>query len=122
MKVMVVDDDSIIVEAVKTLLKTEGHDAIGVYSGEECLDNLGREKVDLILLDIKMPGMDGVELMKLIKEKYHDLPVILITGFFLDEHLKETNQADGFLRKPFEPDKIIDLLKNLSPQTTFYNE
>jgi len=120
--VMVVDDDDLFRNMLTETLSYNDFIPTAVEDGKEALRELENGMVDAVIADIKMPGMDGVELMKLIKEKYHDLPVILITGFFLDEHLKETNQADGFLRKPFEPDKIIDLLKNLSPQTTFYNE
>jgi len=115
MKVMVVDDDSIIVEAVKTLLKTEGHDAIGVYSGEECLDNLGREKVDLILLDIKMPGMDGIETLKNVKGIKPEVYVVMLTAFATVDTAIEAMKEGAFdyIRKPFAMEDMRDVLLNV---------
>ena len=114
-KVMVVDDDDLFRSMLTETLNINNYIATAVEGGEGALKELENGMVDAVIADIKMPGMDGVALMSNIKEKYPDLPVILITGFFLDEHLERTNQADGFLRKPFKPDRIIDLLKSLTP-------
>lgn len=121
-KVLVVDDDDLFRNMLSETLSYNGFVPTAVEGGKEALRELENGMVDAVIADIKMPGMDGVTLLKEIKEKYQDLPVILITGFFLDEHLKETTQADGFLFKPFEPESIIELLKNISPQLTLYNE
>ncbi len=116
-KVMVVDDDDLFRNMLTETLSYNDYISTAVEGGEGALKELENGMVDAVISDIKMPGMDGVALMKNIKEKYPDLPVILITGFFLEEHIEETSMADGFLRKPFDPDKIIDLLKNLTPQS-----
>lgn len=115
MKVMVVDDDSTIVEAVKTLLKTEGHDAIGVHSGEECLDNLGREEVDLILLDIKMSGMDGIETLKNARRIKPDTYVVMLTAFATVDTAVEAMKEGAFdyIRKPFAMEDMRDVLLNV---------
>jgi len=103
MKVMVVDDDPIIVDAVKTLLQTEGHEAIGVYSGEECLNNLKKEEIDLILLDIRMPGMDGIETLKNIKGIKPEVYVIMLTAFATVDTAVDAMKEGAFdyIRKPF---------------------
>ncbi len=121
-KVMVVDDDDLFRNMLTETLSYNGYIPTAVEGGEQALKELENGMVDAVIADIKMPGMNGIALMKSIKEKYPDLPTILITGFFLDEHLEATNQADGFLHKPFEPDTIIDILKNLTLQPVLFGE
>ncbi len=115
MKVMVVDDDPIIVDAVKTLLQTEGHEAIGVYSGEECLNNLKKEEIDLILLDIRMPGMDGIETLKNIKGIKPEVYVIMLTAFATVDTAVDAMKEGAFdyIRKPFATEDMRDILMNV---------
>jgi len=121
-KVMVVDDDDLFRSMLTETLSYNDFIPTAVEGGEEALRELENGMVDAVIADIKMPGMNGVALMKHIKEKYPELPVILITGFLLDEHLAEISKADNFLRKPFNPDKIIELLKELTPLPNLSND
>lgn len=115
MKAMVVDDNRTIVDAIKTLLQTEGHEAIGVYSGEECLNNLKKEEMDLILLDIKMSGMDGIETLKNIKGIKPDTYVVMLTAFATVDTAVEAMKEGAFdyIRKPFATEDMRDVLLNV---------
>ena len=78
-------------------------------------------QVDAVICDIKMPGMDGITLLKEIKKRNAELPVILITAYLSDEDIKKhsvADIADGFLKKPFRVEKIVDMLNRISPVPT----
>lgn len=115
MRVMVVDDDRTIVDAVKALLKTEGHETAGVYSGEECMNNLKKEDADLIFLDIKMPGMNGIETLKNIKGIKPDVYVVMLTAFATVDTAVEAMKEGAFdyIRKPFATGDMRDILMNV---------
>ena len=86
--------------------------------GEEALRILAASRVDAVIADIKMPGMNGIALMKKIKSDYPNLPVILITAYLAEENREDESiesQADGYLRKPFRVEKIVELLERISP-------
>ena len=111
-RVLVVDDDAAIASLVVAVLAGAGMEGVACHSGEEALALLAREDVDLALLDIMMPGMDGLELCARIRQK-SDLPVIfltakdgesdLVTGFALG--------ADDYLVKPFRPRELVARVK-----------
>ena len=63
-KIMAVDDEPDIIKLIEKVLKKAGHEVVGCLSGDECLKNYAREKPDLLLLDVMMPGMDGWEVYK----------------------------------------------------------
>jgi two-component system response regulator (stage 0 sporulation protein F) len=86
-KVLVVDDEAPVRDLFHDLLKKEECSVKSVSSGEEALDMLGNEDFDVLLLDIKLTGMSGLEVLKKVKEVKPDLIVIMITGFGYDEEL-----------------------------------
>lgn len=117
-RVMVVDDDPTFREMLADALRFDEYIPCAVSSGEEALRELERGEIDAVITDIKMPGMDGITLLKQIKERHADMPVILITAYLSDEDIKKESLhdiADGFLRKPFRVEKIVDLLNRLTP-------
>lgn len=113
-KILVVDDDIHIRELVKFFLKNEGFEVFEAPDGIAALSVLETVKVDLVILDIMMPNMDGWQLCRELKEDY-DLPIIMITvegetsqkikGFELG--------ADDYLVKPFEPLELVARVKAL---------
>ncbi|MFZ3072292.1 MAG: response regulator [Thermodesulfobacteriota bacterium] len=115
-RLLIVDDEDGIRLLYKEELEEEGYDTEIASSGEEALEKLKDAKVDLVLLDIKMPGMDGVEVLRRIKEKWKSLPVILCTAY---PHYKQefgTWASDAYVVKSSDlkelKAKIKDILKN----------
>ena len=86
-KVLVVDDEEPVRNLFRDLLNREKHDVKFVASAEEALDWIEKDEFDIMLLDIKLPGISGVEALKLAKEKRPELTVIMITGYGYDEEL-----------------------------------
>lgn len=101
-RVLIVDDQESMREMLSDLLDMMGHKAEAVEGGSQALEHLAEKTVDLVITDLNMPEMDGMELMKRIKEKTPDLPVIVITGYgtFHTEKQVLSNGADGYIPKP----------------------
>jgi len=104
-KVLVVDDEDYIRESIEIILRTEGFEVFSVNSGFKALEVLQKNNIDVVLTDIKMPEMDGVTLLRKIKENY-PVEVILITGFpSLDTAVESVKfGAYDYITKPFKVD------------------
>jgi two-component system OmpR family response regulator len=113
-KILIVDDDPHIRELARVFLKNEGYDTDEASDGLEALSKLETTKIDLVVLDIMMPNMDGWELCRQLKELY-DFPVLMLTA------RGETSQklrgfelgTDDYLVKPFEPLELVARVKAL---------
>ncbi len=108
--VLVVDDEEYIREILTDLLTKEGLNVESCGNGAEALEVIESKPIDLILLDIKMPIMDGINLINNLKEKGFNIPIVIITGWAEDEKVKKILKEEKFLciRKPFH---IKDILK-----------
>jgi len=113
-KILVIDDEKSILESLAGILSDEGFAPVCVGSAEEGLKRLKSEVIDLVLLDIWMPGMDGIEALKQIKEEYAELPVIMISGHGTIETAVQATKigAFDFIEKPLSYDKIVLAIKN----------
>ncbi len=107
-KVLVIDDESGIREGSQRILSRMGCTVFGASNGEEGLALIGQKKIHIVLLDLKMPGMDGMEVLRRIQETNKDILVIVITGFASVETAIEAMKqgAYDFIPKPFEPDQL----------------
>ena len=107
-KIMVVDDDQNILFAFQELYEASDHELITAKSGVEALRRLEREKPAVLFLDVKMPGMDGLEVLKSLREKHLEIPVILITGFGdMDTAIRAMQLgAYDYLTKPLDIEKV----------------
>ena len=118
MKVLIVDDDALIREGLKILLEIEADfQVVGTASnGQEALEMCRKEKPDLVLMDIRMPVMDGVLGTKLIKSHFKDIKVVILTTFKDDEYIKEAlkSGAEGYILKNQPADSIIESLRAVS--------
>jgi two-component system response regulator ChvI len=112
--IAVVDDDRIILDLVRTLLETEGHEVMTFHSGSVALDALRSKWPNLVILDIKMPGMDGMELLRQLRNK-SDVPVIFLSGKLdeVDELLGLKLGADDFIHKPFSERVLLERVKTV---------
>lgn len=79
-KVLIVDDEKNIRLSLSTFLKVEGFETVESEDGETALGILEKEDIDAVILDIVMPGRDGMEILKIIKKKYEHVPVIMLTA------------------------------------------
>jgi CheY-like chemotaxis protein len=107
-KVLVVDDDPVIARSFDRVLTEKGYEVASASSGREALDRIVREDYDVIYTDIRMPGMDGIEVAERVKSRRPWVPVVIITGYGTDanEARAEAAGVSDFLRKPLSPEMI----------------
>ena len=115
MKILVVDDDSQIVKTTCDILKIKGHEPIAAFSGEEGIEKVKASLPECVLMDIKMPGIGGVETMKRMKEIAPSLPVVLVSAYVTDEIEEEAKRAGAYavLNKPLNLPMILSFLSLL---------
>jgi len=101
-KIMLVDDEKDFVEMLSLRLKEVGEKVTPAHSGQECLEKLENNNIDVVILDIKMPGMDGIETLKEIKKRFPLVEVIMLTGHGATETAVEGMKTGAFdyLLKP----------------------
>ena len=113
MKILVCDDDKDIVEAIKIYLTGEGFEVFGAYDGYEALEIMEKEEIDLLLLDIMMPGLDGIRTTLMVREK-SSVPIIILSAKSedADKILGLNIGADDYLTKPFNPLELVARVKS----------
>ena len=123
-RILVVDDDEGVRGALKMTLEYEGYECLFARSGREGLDLLGSESIDLVLLDVKMPGMDGLEVLRRMRERGDAAPVIVISGHgTIGTAVEATKQgAFTFLEKGFEGDVLKVNIRNALEQHRLQTE
>lgn len=111
--VLVCDDDREIVEAIEIYLSQEGYKVLKAYDGEEALKVLDREKVDLLIIDVMMPKLDGIRATLKIREK-NALPIIILSAKSedADKILGLNVGADDYVTKPFNPLELVARVKS----------
>jgi len=107
-RIMAIDDEEEILHLLKNILEGEGYDFVGVTSGGAAFSLWHECLPDLVILDIMMPGLDGFEVLKLIRLK-SDVPVIMLTGRGEATTLRDCVEigADDYIRKPFYPLELV---------------
>lgn len=113
-KILIVDDDPYIRELIKVLLKNEGFDILEASDGMEALIEIQKEKVNIAVIDIMMPNMDGWDLCKEIR-KYYDIPILMLTakGDITQKVKGFELGTDDYMVKPFEPLELVARVKAL---------
>ena len=107
-KVLVVDDDPVIGKSFDRVLSGKGYAVITARNGEEALNKLRNETYDVVFTDIKMPGMNGLEVAERVRASQPWLPVVIVTGYGTDAYKARAKAAgvSGFLHKPLSPEMI----------------
>lgn len=126
MRIMIVDDEEIVRESLFYWFEKGGHTVEKASSGFEALEKLEKVSIDMMFVDIKMPGMDGLELLGKVKADYPDTIVVIITAYGSIESAIKAMQlgASDYLLKPFKPEQLSLVMEKITQQkklTTDYN-
>ncbi len=113
-RILVADDDAVIREGLRRILTTEGYEVETVSNGRAALERLGEQMFKLLVTDLKMPGMSGLEVLQSLRTFQPELPVVLITGYAAIDNAVEAmkNGATDYLSKPFANEELISKVKN----------
>ena len=111
--ILVVDDDAELRKVLSSILSEEGYSVKTVENGKQAIGVCEKTRFDLALIDIKLPDMEGTELLHRLKEKQPHLVMIIITGFpTIENAMGAVNEgADGYILKPFEIGKLLQAVR-----------
>lgn len=122
MNLLVVDDEKEIADLLELYLKNDGYRVFKFYSGKSALECVEKEKIDLAILDIMLPDIDGLEICRKVRETY-TFPIIMLTakGEELDKVTGLAMGADDYITKPFAPLEVVARVKAQLRRSTQYN-
>jgi DNA-binding NtrC family response regulator len=123
-RILVIDDESAIRDSLRMTLEYEGYDFLGAATGQEGLALAEREAPDLVLLDVKMPGMDGIDVLERLRNLNDQLPIVVISGHGTISTAVEATKkgAWDFIEKPFASERILVSLRNALDQRQLRDE
>jgi DNA-binding NtrC family response regulator len=112
-RILVVDDEMIVCESCKRILEEEGYEVETALSGKEAFEKMRANPFDIVITDLKMPGIDGMEVLRAFRSEYPDSIIIMITGFSTVETAVEAMKLGAFdyIPKPFTPDEVTIVVK-----------
>jgi len=116
-KILIVDDEPSIIVPVQFLMEQNGYDVMVAFSGEEAMEIIAEKNVDLMLLDIMLPVIDGFEVCQRVREnpKWNKIKIILLTALGSDANVEKglALGADAYITKPFSNVNIVEKVKEL---------
>ncbi len=123
MRILVLDDEEEIATLTEVYLKNEGYEVVKFYDSKKALDFLKREKVDLAMLDVMLPVIDGFTVLQEIRKAGHNYPVIMLTAKIdmTDKITGLSLGADDYITKPFNPLEMVSRVKAQLRRYTNYN-
>lgn len=117
---MIVEDEECLLKLASIILTSRGYEVIGAGDGAQALEILTRDKIDLVLLDVMLPGIDGFEVCHRIKQlpQHAKLPVVMLTAKKTKEDMARGNEvgAAWYITKPFKSANVIDTVERLLNQ------
>ncbi len=118
-RILVVDDEEVIVRLVSFNLEKEGFETLAAYDGREALDIIRREHPDLVVLDVMLPELDGFSLCRLLRQEKILIPVLMLTAKDeeIDKVLGLEMGADDYLTKPFSPRELVARVRAILRRT-----
>lgn len=121
--ILIVDDDRDIVQFIAMYLKQEGYEVFTAYDGIEVLQIIHTESIELVILDIMMPGIDGIEVCRRIRERYN-IPIILLSAKStdVDKVIGLSTGADDYIVKPFSTIELLARVKSQLRRYIYLNE
>jgi CheY-like chemotaxis protein len=116
-KVLVVDDDPDLASICSLVLESEGYDTDVATNGVEAYCTLTSDDVDVVLLDVMMPSLDGITVCKMVKDdpRTRDVPVILMSASEIMREEAKKSRADAVLEKPFDIEVLLDTVGRFAP-------
>ena len=118
-RILTVDDSKTMRDMLAHTLKAAGHDVVQAVDGQDGLDQMGKHPFDIVITDINMPVMNGIEFIKEVRSQrdYATLPILILTTESSEEKKNEGRQvgATGWIVKPFDPDKLLKVIDKVSP-------
>ncbi|WP_029041805.1 response regulator [Cucumibacter marinus] len=118
MRVLTVDDSRTILAMLKHTLTDAGYEVLQAENGQQGLDMLGQENVDVVITDVNMPVMDGIEFIRQVRAggQHHNLPILILTTETSQEKrdLGRAAGGTGWIVKPFDPDKLVSVIRKVS--------
>ena len=122
-RIVIVDDEKEIADVIELYLKNEGYEVYKFYNGEDALSCINSKEVDLAVLDVMLPDIDGFTILQKIRE-VHKFPVIMLTAKseYLDKITGLTLGADDYIAKPFNPLELVARVKAQMRRFTQYND
>ena len=123
-RVLIVDDEGQFVDAVVERLRLRGFAASGVTSGHDAMELLHQKSYDVVLLDVKMPGLGGLEVIRKVKEKWPGLQVVMLTGHGSAQDAEKGMQLGAFkyVMKPVNIDALTSILRAAFEKRTTNDE
>ena len=119
-RIMIVEDEQDVSLLVTKRLRAKGYDVCSLSKGEEVLEKIGSLKADVILLDVWLPDVSGIEVFKRLRSEpsTQEIPVVFFSANPLQEEfcLKELG-ADGFIKKPYEAGELLEIIKKISEES-----
>jgi len=115
MKILVVDDEGIVLDSCRRVLEEDGFDVLLVTSADKAISAIEDEEPSVLLMDVKMPLRDGMDLMREVKERWPSIPIIVMSGYHTTETIEEANKmgASAFINKPFTPDELLETVQTV---------
>lgn len=109
MDILVVDDDEVVLRSCSRILRDEGYSVELARNVREALEALGRNRYDMIIVDIKMPEEDGISLISKSRQDGVETPILVMSGYPTEETIESSiaSGAQGFIPKPFTPDELL---------------
>ena len=117
LRVFIVDDDIDFAESLAEVIARRGHSVELAHSGEDAVERFRDAEFDIAFMDVKLPGMNGVESFFEIRKNKPDAKVMMMTGYSVENLLRQAidNGALGVLRKPLDFDEVLEALKKVKP-------
>jgi len=119
-RIIIIEDDKDILDSLKEIIKSDGYEVDTASNGEEGIKKCRANSFDLALLDIKLPGMDGTEVLEILHKEFPEMVKIMITGYpSLENAVASLKKgADAYLTKPVNPSRLLEVIyKKLSERS-----
>ena len=114
-RIMIVDDSATVRQVLRLTLENAGYQVIQAVDGQEALEQLDGQTIDMLITDLNMPNLDGIELIRQLRQmdKFRFIPIIMLTTESAEEKKREGKSAgaSGWIVKPFKPEQLLKVVK-----------